>query len=267
MNLRRGVIGILGFGIIALTSCEKVIDIPLNEAEQTLVVEAIIKDDPLDNYVKLSKTGTVYDESDFEEIEEATVTIRDSDGGVFVMSHQGDGLYSNTELQVQPGLEYYLEVQTYDRLVASSCQTRSKPKIDSLTYENLAGQFGISTEDTIYLMSFHAVDHPDERNFYWMKIFRNGRENSGYYLGNDDFINGQSFEAQFFGIGARPKDTVLVEMISMDEANYDYFIGLSNNLSDNPFAAAPANPPSNLVGEAIGFFGAYTTDTLSLIVP
>ena len=257
------------FGVIfmLICSCEKVIDIPLDVADERLVVEAVIKDSPGNNYILLSKSGSVYGGSDLEKVEDAIVTVTDEDGVVFDFPHQEDGLYNSPIFQVVPGKRYDLQVSALGRVITASCQTRSKPHLDSLTYLPITGAFGVPVGDTIHLVSFHSVDDVDEKKFYWVKIFRNRKENSGYYLGNDDFVNGQYYEAQFFGSEADPRDTVFVEMISMDEANYDYFIGLANNLSSGPFAAAPANPPSNLEGDAIGFFGAYTTDTLSLILP
>lgn len=264
--MRKTVLGLFFF-LLTFYGCEKVIDVPLNEADQNIVVEAILKDHPGNNYILLSKTGSVYESSDFDKVEDATVKVISEDGEITVFEHQGEGLYNHAEFSVVPGKRYDLEITAGDRVITSSCQTRSKPKLDSLSGLLLTGSFGVPEGDTLYLMSFHSVDNADEENYYWVKIFRNGRENSGYYLGNDDFINGQYYEAQFFGSEADPRDTVFVEMISMDEANYDYFVGLANNLSQGPFSAAPANPPSNLTGDALGFFGAYTTDTLSIILP
>lgn len=261
----KGLIGCIAFFLVI--GCEKVIDVPLDEAEQMYVVEAVIKDQPGNNAILISKSGTVYESSNFQKVTEAIVEVSDEVGEVFVFEHQGEGEYWNETFAVEPGLRYDLKVTIGDELITASCQTRSKPNLDSLTYLPLSGVFGIPEDDTLYLVSFHSVDNVNEQNFYWVKIFRNGEENSGYYLGNDDFINGQYYEAQFFGSEGDPGDSVFVEMISMDEANYDYFVGLVNNLSDNPFAAAPANPPSNLEGNAMGFFGAYTTDTLSVVLP
>ena len=262
---------IVGIGVLLLVffqfSCEKVIDIPLIEADQTIVVEAILKDRADESYVIVTRTGTVYEETNFEYVNDANVQVFDDMGGSFEFESVGDGQYLSPGFVVVPERKYELKVEVDGKVVTATCQTRSKPKIDSLSYLSLAGLFGIPVDEPLYLVSFHSLDNVNERNFYWMKIFRNGEENRGYYLGNDQLVNGQSYEAQFFGSEADPGDSVFVEMISMDEANYDYLIGLSNNLASGPFAAAPANPPSNLEGGAVGFFGAYTTDTLSIVIP
>lgn len=267
MCLRRVKIGLFFLAVLLFEACQKVIDIPLNNAEQLLVVEAVLKDSPGNNYVILSRSGSVYEDSGFEKIADATVKVTDDLGAVYEFEYVGEGVFTKPDFQTLPNHMYYLEVNALGQTITASSHTMSKPKIDSLTYVNLAGLFGIPADDTLYLVSFHSVENGTERNQYQLKIFRNGIVNSGYYLGNDDFINGQYYEAQFFGSEADPRDTVLVEMVSMDEANYRYYVGLANNLNSGPFSVAPANPPSNLNGGALGFFGAYTTDTISFILP
>jgi hypothetical protein len=253
--------------IIAFSSCEKVIDLPLENAEQTLVVEAVMKDRVGENYIMLSKSGSVYQGQDFEKVEDATVTVTAEDGAIYNFPHQGNGLYQLPDFFTLPSTEYNIEISAMDLVITATCVTPTKPKIDSLTFLTITGTFGVPVGDTLNLISFHSVDDGAEKNYYLVKIFRNGRENSGYYLGNDDFINGIYYEAQFFGSEAKPRDTVFVEMIAMDQANYNYYVGLTGNLDSGPFSAAPANPPSNLIGNALGLFGAYTTDTISIILP
>ena len=76
------------FAIILLTlntSCEKVILIELNEADQKMVVDAIVSNDSVQNYVILSKSGGFYQDNDFEAISGASVTITDDEGVVYCL--------------------------------------------------------------------------------------------------------------------------------------------------------------------------------------
>lgn len=255
------------FGLVLLASCEKVIQLPLNEAGKQVVIEASLKDREGQSVIKITETGTVYDNEDFTKVGDALVEVKDSEGEVFVFEYQGAGEYKHADFTVVPGRGYELAVTRGENFFTSYSQVRTKPKIDSITYVNLSGTFGIPEDEVRYLVSFHSVDNAEEQNNYLLSMFRNGKKNNGYYLGNDDFINGQYYTASFFGINARPGDTVLVEMLSMDEAIYDFWIGLSGNIDDGPFSAAPANPPSNIEGGALGVFGVYTTDTLSVVIP
>lgn len=257
----------ISFSLIFLVACEKVIQVPLNEANQQVVIEAILKDRANESVIKVSKSGTVYDNSGFAKITDALVVVTDSDENVFVFDHQEEGVYTNTDFIVVPTKRYDLKVTVGENTFTSSSQTRSKPVIDSVTYANLAGTLGVPIDKVRYLVAFHAVDNASEQNNYLMNIFRNGKKNRGYYLGNDDFINGAYYSAPFFGSSAKPADTVLIEMHSMDKAIYDYWVGLSGNIDDSPFSAAPANPSTNIQGGALGVFGVYVTDTLTVIMP
>ena len=77
------------FAIILLTlntSCEKVILIELNEADQKMVVDAIVSNDSVQNYVILSNSGGFYQDNDFEAISGALVTITDDAGVIYSLS-------------------------------------------------------------------------------------------------------------------------------------------------------------------------------------
>jgi hypothetical protein len=265
MRNRFSVIFLMVFGSMLL-SCEKVIDIPLNPAEQNIVIEAVLKDAPGANYVLISKTGSVYEGQEYDQIDDAEVIVAGSDGSSVVFDHITEGLYQNASFQTLPELTYSLTVNIGEATYTSSCVTRRKPEMDSLSYFMLTSPFA-DPADSLHLVSFHMLDPVDEDNYYLMKIFRNGIVNSGYYLGDDEFINGQNFDAPFFGSEAKPGDTVMVEMIMMDASNYRYFTGLSSTIDSGPFSAAPANPPTNIEGGALGFFGAYSTDSLTVMIP
>ncbi len=257
--------------LLLFSSCEKIVNVPLDDADERIVVEAVLKDAVDSSFVTLSKSTTVYGDPNFQRIEDASVVVKDNTGESYTFEHDSNGKYLMKDFLVIPGRTYSLEVNTGDEIITANSEAKSKPIIDSLSYFPITGAFGLPEGDTIYLVSFHSTDDIDQQNFYLAKIFRNGIENGGYYLGNDDFINGQSFEAQFFGAEADPGASIVVEFISMDEPNYDYFIGLQDNLDTSPFSAAPANPPSNLQSasgtEVLGYFGAYTTAVSSIEIP
>ena len=88
------------------------------------------------------------------------------------------------------------------------------------------------------------------------------------YFGNDDLINGQHYSVPFPGGLARSGDSVKVALVACDEAYYSYLYSFSNQDNSSPFTAAPSNPVSNIVGEnAIGYFAAFTSDTLAVKIP
>ena len=59
---------------------------------------------------------------------------------------------------------------------------------------------------------------------------------------------------------------VHIELLSMDEDTYTYLSTLNSNINSGPFGATPANPVTN-IDNAIGYFGVYMVDTMSIIMP
>lgn len=251
--------------LILFSSCEKVIDLSLNEAPPKIVVEAVLKDAPGNNYILLSYTSEVYTDQVFDKISGAEVKVTDKDGNEYTFTEDPyiPGYYHHNTFEVLPENDYSLYVNVDGKIITSTCHSFAKPTIDSLIY--YPSPFEIPSEDTTYMVEYFSVDNVNEANHYRLRIWINSvEERDFYYIGNDDFINGISYSAPFFGADAHKGDTVLVEIISMDKANYTYLYTLSSNESSS---TAPANPTSNLNGDAIGYFGAFSTDTMSMIIP
>lgn len=262
--LNLGVI-ITGFGFY---SCEKVIDIPLDDADRKVVVEAVFRDEPGANYVVLSKTGSVYDDSNFEKISGATVFITDGSGtSTYLGELPGEpGKYNHPTFAVAPNTNYSLTVYTSTDTFTSASQTFYKPMIDSLTYIEQLGSFGFGT-DTTYLVFFNFTDDENAENYYRVRAWVNGAADQNLYVSNDELFNGQVYTQPLFATTVEKGDTVLVELLSIDKANYTYFFTLSSSGGGDPFSPTPSNPVSNMENGALGYFGTYTTDTMTIIMP
>lgn len=255
---------IILFALFIATSCEKVIELELNDAEKKIVVEAVLKDNPGDNKILLSYTSAVYTDQNFNKISGAAVSVTDKDGNVFTFPEDPviPGYYHNPSFTVLPNNDYTLNVNVNGEIITATCHSYVKPAIDSIIW--YASPFTPAAPDTAYMVDYFSVDNVNEVNHYRLRIWINGEEQTDfYYIGNDDLINGQAYNAPFFGADAFKNDTVLIELITLDKANYTYLYTLSSNESNS---TAPANPVSNLNGNAIGYFGAFSTDTMSVII-
>lgn len=265
--MKKLVLPFAALAILALSfSCEKVIDIPLNEADQEIVVEAIGRNYVGESYVLLSKTGSVYDNSGFEKITDAVVTVTDKDGTETIFTHDpmNPGKYIAPLFEAMPNNAYSLSIVTPEKTLSSSSTTNSIPVLDSLSYLVIPPGFG--SPDTSFLVFYHFLENGDETNFYRLKVWVNGEADENYYIGDDVLWNGQSVSSPFFATEIKSKDTVNVELLSMDEDTYRYLFTLNGNLTSGAFGATPANPVTN-VDEAIGYFGVYMVDTMSIIMP
>jgi hypothetical protein len=267
--MKKILIAIIALSFVSI-SCEKVIELPLNEADQQIVIEGKLYDVPYASSVKLSRSGTVYSDGDLEKISDAIVQVVDGNGTIYNFTEDPaqDGRYIDTSFVTQPNTVYDLKVTIDDVLYTSTSTTRSNVQFDSLDFVPQTGGFGQEEGDTTYFTFFNFTDNGSEDNFYRIIPYVNGKSPNGDYLSNDDLYNGNNFRQPFFAEEMRKGDTLVAVLVSMDEPNYTFFFSLANTTSGGgPFSATPANPVTNIVGGAIGYFGAYMTDSETIIYP
>ena len=252
--------------LLLVIACEKVIDVPVNEAEQEVVIEGKLYDQPYQSFIKLSKTGSVYDDTGFEKISGAVVTVTDDNGGLYNFTEDPNepGKYIDTSFLTVPNTVYNMSVQAEGQTYTAQSITKSPVTFDSLTYLIQFGGFGSS--DTTFLVFYSFSDDVSQENYYRIIPFVNGERSDVLYLQDDQLFNGNNVSAPFFAEDVRAGDTVMAVLVSMDKANYKYFNSLSN-ADGGPFSPTPANPVSNIEGGALGFFGAYITYNDSIVIP
>ena len=263
---------ILSILVVAIFSfsCEKVIDIPLNEGDQKYVIEGSLFDVPGFSSVKISKTGSVYDDSGFEKISGASVIVTDDLGNTFSFSESAiePGNYIDTAFVAQPNRTYSLTITTGLETFTSISKTNSPIALDSLDYQVQTGGFGQASGDTSYFVFYNFSDLGSETNYYRaIPVLNSGKESGNYYLSDDKLFNGNTFRQPFFAENIGSGDTLTAYLFSMDKASYTYFNSLASNVSSGPFSATPANPVSNIEGGAIGYFGAFMVDVQQITFP
>ena len=261
-------VALIIFGLVLFSSCEKVIDVPLNEADRRVVVEGALYDIPFESSVKISKTGSVYDDAGFEKVSGAVVTVTDDLGNVSIFAEDPTqpGFYTDINFIAQPNRTYSLSIDSGGEIYTAESTTSSPVQFDTLYYQEQTGRFGQMPGDTNYFTFYSFTDNGNEANYYRAVPFKNGVPGQQYL--NDDKLNsGEGFTQPFFADQFGPKDTLTAYLISMDEFVYRYFFSLDANQDGGQFAPTPANPVSNLNGDAIGYFGAFMTDVRTIIYP
>ncbi|HIP36204.1 MAG TPA: DUF4249 domain-containing protein [Crocinitomix sp.] len=255
--------------VLSIVSCEKVIELPLNEADQKIVIEAPLSN--LDsNYILISKTGSVYENSIFDKVSGAIVTVTDKNNTVYTFQESiiGSGKYVDTTFRVEENNIYKLKVIAEGQTFTSECITQTLTPLNYIF--PITVETPLSTPenpDSVKLMFFSFTDNASETNYYRFKVYKNGKYTKELYLGDDKLINGEVFEQPFYGDTFDSGDSVLVQMLNIDKANYAYFYSLANTQSDSPFSATPANPVTNINGGALGYFGSYLIDEKFVVVP
>ena len=250
-------------------SCEKVIDIELNESEQQVVIEAKLSEGTQAFSVIISQTAPYFESQSPQSVDNAIVTLRDETGSALLIPFQQNGIYSS-EVTAISGHTYTLEVQIEDKIYIANTFLPEKVELTELYTEYRAA---IGPNDAGYLVYFRYEDPPGVKNYYRVVHSVNGvLQNTGGDLQvlNDDLNDGSNARFALFRQIFQVQDTVEVVLQHFDETSYDYYNSLGDIISSGSGfgggSVAPGNPDSAWSGDALGYFSAIHSDTLSIVV-
>lgn len=247
-------------------SCEKVIDVDLNNAEQVYVVEGVISNFSDQNFVKITQSAGFYDSNDFNPITGAIITISDQNGNTTTFSESSPGYYSNVGFTATAYMSYDLEVNINGEIITASTTMPGNTVIDSIPYRKPEGGFFGDG----YVAFVYWKDDGNESNYYKINNYR--KTSTDLYYTPDDQIsvtedrlsNGIATGTPIFSRTFDAGDSVIVDLMEIDDANYKYWYSLSQVAGGQ--SAAPGNPVTNLSGNTLGFFGAYNISRDTIVI-
>ena len=250
--------------VTTLMSCQKVIDIDLNEKEPKIVIEGGISDQPGPYVIRISQTVNFDEPNEFPPVTGARLTLRDNAGNSETLSEAAPGEYVITSLQGVPGRTYTLEITAGDVTYTSVSYLPAAVPIDSLTVEE---SFWGIRQVNIYLK-----DPAETENYYRIVQEKNRVKVRDILVMSDELQNGSHLSTPLFinniEDSLRRGDTVTVQLQSIDKAAYDYFRTLMMlTTPGGPPSDAPANPISGFTNGALGYFYAYAVRTEIIVVP
>lgn len=247
---------------VLISSCQKIVNIDLNSASPKFVIEGVITDSAGPFHVKLTKSGSYFDQPVLPPVSGATVIISDDRGNQDTLKEKQPGIYLTSKINGLPGNNYSLKVVTENNEFQAQTSMKSHIDIDSLTVEVSQGFGGRMRRSVIC----HFHDPKSEKNYYRIKFYTNGKTNSeSYRLYDDQYTNGENIDVR--AGGAEVGDTNVVVLMSIDKSAYDYYHTLEEILRTNPlFGSTPANPNTNLTNGALGYFAAYTVSAKPIII-
>lgn len=247
-------------------SCEKVIDIDLNDANPQLVVEAELFSGTKDFTVKLSKTSSFFKVEEQEFVADAIVQLIKEGSEPVTLDYLNKGIYIIKDYVAEEDKMYTLSIDLNGVNYTSTTKMPAKVIVDSLTTEFNPGMFG--SEDG-YLVFMHYQDDPDVPNYYRALFDLNGepqRSSRDIYILDDNFTNGSNITIPLFIRTFQEGDTIDLSFLSLDDKSYNYFLTLNSIIGNGQPSAAPANPNSNFTNNALGYFAIYNGDTQRIII-
>jgi hypothetical protein len=254
---------ILPLAILLFASCEKVVNIDLNNASSQYVIEGEVYEGVDTVEVKIARTTDYYGKSPQQLVNNATVTLSDDAGNTVTIPGAGNGRYELANFTGVSGRTYQLKVVVDGKEFTASSVMQPVVNIDSVTKEFQEQDF----RKEGYEVAARFTDPANNRNFYRMVYVINDtlqNKPEDLYLFNDKYNDGKPVKADLFRRFEKG-DKIEFELRTMDEQVYDFFNSLSEALN-NQNGPAPANPNTNIKGGALGYFGAFTSSRKSIVV-
>ncbi len=243
---------------IAFSSCEKVIDLKLQNSSPQLVIEGGISNVAQPLTVKISRTVPFDQPSVFPGVSGAVVKMTTGTSTIN-LTETSNGVYQSPPSFGRPGRTYNLQVDVESKTYKASSTMPTVVLIDSIAIDE--DGFRSNNEKT---MVVYLSDPPSQKNQYRFILKVNDVQIKQVYTRNDEFSNGKTIRVALFQDDVKIKsgDRVEIEMQCIDERNYTYwftFSKQSGNAQGNA-SVSPTNPPNNFDNPVLGSFSAYTVD-------
>lgn len=273
-----------------LVSCEKDIEIKLNETTPRLVVDAsiengrpplVILSKSLDYFGKISPELLL---SSFVRKANVSISVNGQTYSLREDSIKMDSsrlyFYSNFALIGKLETSYTLTIttdgQTYTAKTTIPAITR---KIDSLWWQR-----AIVSNDTGYYarLMIKATDKPGYGDYI---RYYTSRNREGFFPGFNSVFDDQVIDGKSYVVGVdrgvnknstfkeedlyfKKGDTATLKLCNIDKATYDFWRTFEFNYQSigNPFSS-PIKVLGNVSGNALGYFGGYAAQYRTLIIP
>ena len=276
-DIKRKIIikAVLASILALMASCQKVITIDLNSANPLLVVEANISDQHGISIVKLSKTVNFDNINNIPLVSGATVVISDSAGNRETLVEKTAGIYVTKTLQGIPGQIYKLSIltegKTYEAISYMPDPVDSFKLAVAVEPSSGRPSIGGGEKKKRYQINYDILDPEQFKNYYRFVVYVKNRELSSRRVFDDQFNNGKHIIGEF-GLNDtatfNPGDTILVKLVNIDQATYNFYRTLRTGAGGLGFlSASPSNPISNISGDGLGYFSAHSERFKTLIIP
>lgn len=254
-------------GVLALSSCEKIIELDTDGIEAKYVIEANLSDETGDCEVTISRTIDIQQPNVYPPVEDAEVTISEVGGNTVALHELTPGRYTSFDITAEAGKTYHLRIVVDGHEFTATCKVPEKVNLDSVYIDDFTG-FGDVRKFSYVIFQ----DPPETENWYRFIQYKSGIQNSNIFILSDEFSNGRTintFLAYFDQSDVQridAGDTIKIEMQTIAKPVYDFFRSLSQSSTGGTEVIAPGNPISNIEGGAIGYFNTYISQRKTVIV-
>lgn len=284
------------FSALALTSCEDVIQVKLDEGSKLYVIDAFVTDQRTSQTIRVLTNDSYFAVREAPPVSGAIVILKDLTANkTYNFNYTGNGNYvfntTAADTMCKVGHQYELNV-TIDGLTYSSLTVQKRTAmIDSISAEVIGESgFGGKRNDSTYFCNLWAREKVDKNtDYYLVKTFRNDT----LFFGASDInvcIDGTGGAVTEAGgidsLDFTPPATLLsfkryvkgdvckVEVHSISRETYFFFIQAAAQITNGGlFATTPENVKTNINTpveakiKGVGWFNVATVTSKSKLVP
>ena len=282
--------------ILFFSACTASFDIDTDDSEPIIVIYGCLTDEQETQKVRITTSSPYFDNKTNDFVENAIVTITDSEGAIYPMSYSKEGYYeSDDKFTVLENITYNLKVEVdFDKdgvseLYEASTTVSPVIPVDSIDikYMDIMG-YGH------YALNIFMQDPPEQENYYMFRFMVNDSLSNykiselmvssdelynGSYLknitivyledGNDEDNIKQSEDSDNKMYLVYPGDKVAFQVINIEKGYYNFIREcISEKRGENPFfGGPPSNITTNISNGGVGYFTSYKIFNLFTTVP
>ena len=256
--------------VLIFSSCEKVIDINLDNVEKKYVIEAVLTDRAGTAKVLITQTKDFDEDNNFPGISGATVTIKETGGATTTLTETSAGKYESPALTGISGKTYHLSVIIAGKTFSAISTMPQKVNLDTIYTTD---EFIFT--DTRKIVNADFKDPTGRGNNYRFIQYVNGLKEKQLFIQNDDYTDGRINNNKLYYFPDDNDDstiiksgnTVVIDLLCIDPNSYKYWFSLDRSSTGGGNQATPSNPVTNMQGGALGYFSAHTLQTKTMEVP
>lgn len=242
-----------------LTSCEKVINVNIDNAQSKYVIQGTISNTNDSCEVQVSRTLNLTDPNKFIGVDHAAVTISEKGGKTVTLKSGYSGIY-RYPMKGVPGKTYLLTVKVGEQVFTAASTMPAKVPVDSVF---LVRKAILGKPKTVAAIAF--TDPAGVGNNYRFFQLIDGERSPMIFILTDKLIDGNHVKYELDDYGninytLHPTDNVTILMRCIDYNNYLFLWSLTQENLGGGTAASPGNPVTNISGGALGYFSAHTSE-------
>jgi hypothetical protein len=252
--------------LVMWCSCEKVIDLDLNQSSPAVVIEGDITNETGPYTIRITQSINFDDRNEFPPVSDAVVTVSDSEGNRELLTEVSPGVYETQTTEGIPGRTYTLEVVVNNRSYTAASTMPDPVSLQDLSIEE-GGFIGETEREVVAWFQ----DAPGQKNYYRFRASNGSLPFSRPYAFED-----KAYDGAYIRYAIEPDensdelrieagDSIAVELLGVDRHVHLYFLTLSQYTGEGP-PTSPANPISNISSGALGYFSAHTISRKTIIV-